>query len=49
MAVPQNVLTAIDFLTRNAGLSRAQAAGLVGNLLVESGSRINPGDRKSVV
>lgn len=43
MAVPQNVLTAIDFLTRNAGLSRAQAAGLVGNLLVESGSRINPG------
>jgi hypothetical protein len=42
MAVPQNALTAIDFLTRNAGLSRAQAAGLVGNLLVESGSRIDP-------
>ena len=39
--LPENVTTAVDYLT-NKGMSLAQATGVVGNLMVESGFELDP-------
>ena len=39
--LPENVTTAVDYLT-NKGMSLAQASGVVGNLMAESGFELDP-------
>lgn len=39
--LPENVTTAVDYLT-NKGMSLAQATGVVGNLMAESGFELDP-------